>query len=420
MAVGRLSIICRGSTIEITQNGYVTVYRGSNGTIRNGDIFIDGTPVSIHDERIISQQPLRRSNNAVEHSQPRLFEIYNRLIRENASLSSAPQANELESSSDEESSSEEEVSSARFNRILESSSEEASSSEEESEKHNIPVKNLHKFSPFVAHYIKQFYKKPKFSDRLNKLKISEEEKGLLEKFCDPITQEYIDIPVFLNGKLYDLSTLLDIISGNAIDPFTRDAIKLTNIEIPREDIASQIELAISRIKLKRTLSVPNSVKADKLKTATASLFAHTRNYITLLINEEKLSAKLEKLQLTPTEMEKLAFFRDPVTQVYMDIPVSLNGKFYDLYTLVAAFNENKKDPSNDYQFELSNLGAARDCKERVEAVIEEILSARNLLENPSMASTSSALSSFSTFAASLAGIGQSLKDGMTSPSLAKK
>lgn len=96
---------------------------------------------------------------------------------------------------------------------------------------------------------------------------------------------------------------------------------------------------------------------------------YTRNYIESFNQTIPYSLQIEKLQLNEEEQLKLEPYLDPVTNNFIDIPVRLNEKLYDLSTLIICFHSNKMDPYNKIPFELRDIAPAREINEKIKELI---------------------------------------------------
>lgn len=95
-------------------------------------------------------------------------------------------------------------------------------------------------------YINSFTKRVPYSEILNEDQLSADLRKEIENFCDPISFEIMDIPVQLNGRCYNLSTLLEIHeNGSSQDPFTREKFDLCHI-LPATKMNEDIMDFISR------------------------------------------------------------------------------------------------------------------------------------------------------------------------------
>lgn len=110
--------------------------------------------------------------------------------------------------------------------------------------------NDNNYSPSTKDYIESFKYNEKNTDLIKKLDLTMEEENLLEKYCDPITLDIINIPVILNERIYDLNTLLDIHKNNKEDPFNKYKFILRDIQSDRKT-AEEIKEIIQQIVKKR-------------------------------------------------------------------------------------------------------------------------------------------------------------------------
>ncbi|MFI4919272.1 MAG: hypothetical protein ACHP65_06930 [Legionellales bacterium] len=215
-----------------------------------GDLlYIDGMVVVANDPRIISNQPMAASAAADDLSSQSLFpaaapafsppfnhhpNFFNPWVPQSASLSSilasperGPVAYDF---------------SGFANRPLVSNPAASSSAV-------APVKDedsiLNTYSKMTKDYIQSFNAKASNSEIVNTLDLSPEQKVLFEKFLDPISLQCMDIPVSLNGTLYDLNTLVKLphVNGIRTNPLTQEDFYVRDIQ-PARNINNEIHEAI--------------------------------------------------------------------------------------------------------------------------------------------------------------------------------
>lgn len=81
--------------------------------------------------------------------------------------------------------------------------------------------------------------------------LTAEEEALFENFNDTAMMSYFnDIPVGYNEKYYDLSSLIKIYHSSGVDPFTREPLKLANIQ-PARKILNDFEQSLKKVMKKR-------------------------------------------------------------------------------------------------------------------------------------------------------------------------
>jgi hypothetical protein len=84
-------------------------------------------------------------------------------------------------------------------------------------------------------------------DKIKELNLTDEEAKDFEEFVDPITEDYMAIPVMLNEKYYDLSTLLRM---KRQDPTSREAYNPLELQSGR-NLINKLEAAITSHTQKR-------------------------------------------------------------------------------------------------------------------------------------------------------------------------
>lgn len=99
---------------------------------------------------------------------------------------------------------------------------------------------------------------------------------------------------------------------------------------------------------------------------------YTRNYIESFHQTIPYSVQIENLGLSKKDRLKFEPHLDWITKNYINIPVRLNEKLYDLSTLIACYQKNKMDPHNNIPFELSNITPARDVNEEIRQLIASL------------------------------------------------
>ncbi len=90
------------------------------------------------------------------------------------------------------------------------------------------------------------------SDQINALKLNEKEEKSFAKFADPITFEYMDIPVILNGNHYDLSTVINAYyRQNKKDPLTTYSFNPMQVGPVAKSLNDELDDAIDKLKANR-------------------------------------------------------------------------------------------------------------------------------------------------------------------------
>jgi hypothetical protein len=118
---------------------------------------------------------------------------------------------------------------------------------------------LNTYSAAMKAYIDSFKDKKSFSTEIAELQLSEDEKKLLEKYCDAITYEFVNIPVMLEETLYDLSSIAGF---NNIDPFTKLEFTLREIR-PGRAVAEEMRQVLAQIRKAREAAAPQPMPMRK-------------------------------------------------------------------------------------------------------------------------------------------------------------
>jgi hypothetical protein len=179
----------RNNVITITRAGVNYCLRGYAMNVVNGETLIDGRPISDSDPRIISVDGVTIESSESEISQ-QSNPITRTLFYENRPVSPRQFLTNTVSKYDAE-----------------------------------------KYSKSLQKYLKTFNEKESFKAQINSLALTEREKETVEaEFSDPVTFDIMDIPVSLNEKFYDLSTLAQLEK----DPFTREDFNQLEIQSGRQ------------------------------------------------------------------------------------------------------------------------------------------------------------------------------------------
>lgn len=127
------------------------------------------------------------------------------------------------------------------------------------------------FTDALNQYIESFKSNIPNSTLAQSLKLSTEEVELLEFYRDDVSNKLMDIPVLLNHRVYDLSTLEQLLKENKPDPFTRKFFKWADVS-PAQQTARGIEniLQAAKAKCEKSLVAKaenNEVAEDKSSTS---------------------------------------------------------------------------------------------------------------------------------------------------------
>lgn len=119
---------------------------------------------------------------------------------------------------------------------------------------------LNQCSKTTREYVLSIKDKPKLSERILKLALSVYEEAAFEKFKDGVVSlDYMDIPVCLNEKYYDLTTLI----GLTRDPNTTDEFSPLQIS-PARTYINELEEAIKRVIVTREKESPRNNVCNNL------------------------------------------------------------------------------------------------------------------------------------------------------------
>ena len=133
----------------------------------------------------------------------------------------------------------------------------SSSSADEPEESNL----ISQCSKLVQAYIEATQLKERMSDKINALNVTEEEKPLFEQFEDPISYDYMDVPVSLNETYYDISTL---IKWKRKDPLTRAEYNPLELQSGRT-LLNKLDGCISELK---AIRAKKKQLADQAKSSS--------------------------------------------------------------------------------------------------------------------------------------------------------
>ena len=96
----------------------------------------------------------------------------------------------------------------------------------------------------VQEYVLNQTKKSKLSDRVKALDLTDAEEELFEKFKDPISFDYMDVPVSLHETFFDITTVLSLTKQE--NPCTRVSFKPLEIQSAR-GLVNECEEAITAL-----------------------------------------------------------------------------------------------------------------------------------------------------------------------------
>lgn len=191
-------IISENDRITVIQNGITRNYVGTNAAIINNELYIDDMLITdsyadtFNDTDSVAEH---EANDATQEITTNAFGFFSRFFSD--LLSCVAPENKS-------------TSGARY--------------------------DLSAYSAATSDYISSLLEKPKLCDLLQDIQLTVDETELLQEFWDPITFEYINIPVMLNERVYDLDTLLRIFEKDRLDPFTHYKFILRDIQPARKFI----------------------------------------------------------------------------------------------------------------------------------------------------------------------------------------
>jgi hypothetical protein len=111
-----------------------------------------------------------------------------------------------------------------------------------------------KYTDLTQSYIDatRAHQKKTIKARIEELALTAEEELLFKDFIDPISLDYFDdVPVQYNEKYFNLSTLLGL--NKPEDPFTREPLKLANIQ-PARKVFNDLDEVIKKLKEQREVA----------------------------------------------------------------------------------------------------------------------------------------------------------------------
>lgn len=79
-------------------------------------------------------------------------------------------------------------------------------------------------------YVEQFRDRPKFSDLLKNILLTEEQENLLRQYKDPRTLEVVDLPVKLHDNHYNLQTVLEDYNSDQKSPVGQKPFAISDIK----------------------------------------------------------------------------------------------------------------------------------------------------------------------------------------------
>jgi hypothetical protein len=189
------------------------------------------------------------------------------------------------------------------------------------------------------------------------------------------------VPVALAGAMlygigYAAIGTASLIDG-AISRFD-EMPELNQENIPREDEATIADKSNedSQVLILKILNAKQIIHARKFNS-------YTMDYIQSFNEKVPYSTQIKDLHLTEEEELKFKNYLDPITHNYINIPVRLNERLYDLETLIKCFDENKKDPFNNITFKLEQIATDRESKDNIQKLINSIQKKRDrIIEKP--------------------------------------
>ena len=235
------SISCGNGLVKITRNGTITTYKGNSACTKNNKVFIDGKKARKED--IISEQKLNQnsmvniqgSNNI--NIQKNTNQNKNNFVNVQGS-NSTDIMNMLGGLN---------INDNNNNKPSVPPAEDLCNAHEPVRVKNDELDLLSRCSKHLREYLTTAQERERMSDRIKQLNLTKEEKKLFKKFEDPISEEYINIPVCLNEIFHDISTL---INWKMIDPITQEEYDPLEIQSGRR-LLNELEQAEKDLKIAR-------------------------------------------------------------------------------------------------------------------------------------------------------------------------
>ncbi len=130
-------------------------------------------------------------------------------------------------------------------------------------RNDISVFDLSKFTPYTKSYVEGFAHKTKNSFKIKALSLTAEEEEKLSKgLVDEITEYVPEIPVHLNERLYDLSTVINLFKEGGIDPYTRFPFTLEHV-VAAHPVQEKLDKRIKKIEENAKMKASTSVLISK-------------------------------------------------------------------------------------------------------------------------------------------------------------
>lgn len=254
-----------------------------------------------------------------------------------------------------------------------------------------PVDKLTSYSESTKDYVKKFDGKKPYSEIISEVELSDQDRKRFKKFHCKYSKKLADIPVYLNGNLYDLATLINALEKDRRDPLR--GIEFDAIQIqPARDVKEKLEALIKiqgknptqnveqingadadnvalRLYPKYTFSDPDS---NKLRKKINSCSENMNLYLEKFKNQKNYLDIIEDMNLSINEKNKFEKLCCTISRDVPNIPVKLNGNIYDFNWLLEVHKRYGIDPVNKYLFDLIEIQPAPEIKEQIEAKISEI------------------------------------------------
>jgi hypothetical protein len=190
------NVISSGGTVQLTMNGVTRTYRGNSVIVSNNRVTIDGVEVSDDDSRLV--------NSSTEQ---------NPLFSWASLFSTLPNTSVISTSSVQ-----------NIQRTEPGPSRVTTPAVSSTDVNN--SEDLSSYSQSLRNYLKTFENKKKISERIEELNLNTEEKELFTKYEDSITYGYMDRPVTLNERHFDITSIRGF---NGEDPFSK--VKFNPLEV---------------------------------------------------------------------------------------------------------------------------------------------------------------------------------------------
>lgn len=219
------------------------------------------------------------------------------------------------------------------------------------------------FNKNVLEYRKDLAaKEQNLKNKIEELKLTPEEQSRLSMFENVITFDFIENPVLLHGKFFDITAIeglekakKDKLNEKLEDPYTREKFTLGQVQ-PGKLAFDYLEAFAELIKVERSakekfkklpdsklkpkqveLKVSPTVVKERFKLAEKydALTSDMKLYLETSLREENLKSKIDGLQLRDHELNKFEKFIDLKTKQFFNVPVIYNGIICEFEELIS-------------------------------------------------------------------------------------